>query len=471
MERSKLDAVNKLTGAFRATHATLAAARQGARSVSEQTETMRAMLQAQREVARAAVEVAEAPFDPAEDKVIGEVLISRIEQAVAVRSSAEWDALGAAALNAVDANAQGVPPAVAAWWEAVKPLELLAVEAQSRAQDQRLETIFEGARRGAAATPGINLHIEEVVNGQVVHEETVLGPEFGEADGPDSGTGYLPSTKAAVLGVEDGRLDVEIERFNGLQRGLVLSRHSLPTTATPEQVRQAVEGRLFRQMDRDLSVSIALTGDLPTPVRALTTSHFPVLRAQLLRQHYLVMTEGSVFSRAKRGDRSAKALLSQFVILGDVLAAAEPYYLPIEQIQVAAAADSTRTLPASSSFLVWHDEPLPVGGDVRVLAWVFMTDEAGTLYDLAHCITVLEDEMWESSWCNLREGTAAPVARSVAGALQSGSWRQARRLRLGGEVDSAAWKRELIRSAGRVRSGGLYGLWTHPKVAGPGRAS
>lgn len=466
MTSLKLDAVNQMIGAVKGVRAALDAARQ-AGDVRQQTESMRELIRAQREVVRAAQAVAAAPADPGEDKVVGAVLLSRIGQAVAVRPADDWEALGAAALTAADANANPLPPVVTTWLEAVQPLEGLAVEAHSRAEQQGIDAMMEGFRRGAAATPGVNLHIEEVVNGQTVHEETVLGPRFGDEDGADSGTSYLTDSKAAVLGIDDDRLDVDVERVNRLQGGLVLQRHSLPADATPDQVRQAVATRLFRQMDRDFSVSIALTGDLPTPVQGLSTSAFPALRAQLLRQHQLVMTEGSIYSRAKQGDRSAKAMLDQFVILGDVLAAAEPYYLPVGQIEaVSAAAETARALPAESSFLVWHDDPLGVGGGVRVLAWVFMTDEAGTLYDLAHCITVLEDGVWEGSWCSLRSGTVAATVRSVAAALQSDGWRQAKRLRLGGEVDSPAWKRALIRSASRARSGGLHGLWTHPSGAG-----
>lgn len=91
----------------------------------------------------------------------------------------------------------------------------------------------------------------------------MLGPEAGHEDSPELATGYLPTSKADALGVDDDRLDLVIERLNHAQGALMLGRHSLPIDAGPEDVRLAVAGRLLDEIERDLDITLALTGDLP----------------------------------------------------------------------------------------------------------------------------------------------------------------------------------------------------------------
>ncbi|MFT7712305.1 hypothetical protein ACMT9Y_15200 [Clavibacter tessellarius] len=185
MGHAKLDAANELINAVRGVRTALSTA-QHARTAQQEAEAMRAVTQAQRDVVRAAYAVADAPTDPESEKAIGKVLLSRLEQSVMARSRDQWDSLGVAAMDAIQEGMKALPPEMKAWMLAVKPVDVVAAEAAARAAEQGVDTMLDGFRRGAAATPGMSLHIEEVVNGHVVRDETVLGPELGETDGSES---------------------------------------------------------------------------------------------------------------------------------------------------------------------------------------------------------------------------------------------------------------------------------------------
>lgn len=362
MASPKLDAVNQFISATKKTFDLLRSAAQDVEEGVSQTEVMRRITRAQLDLVKAAHALSATPSDPEADKAAGAVLLERISRAVAVKTMGEWGAAADVAIeNAGPDFADELSQEMKDWMEAVGPLEELGMEALSRSQEQAQEAMIEGFRRGAAQTPGVNLLIEEVVNGVRVREETVLGPEAGHEDSPELATGYLPTSKADALGVDDDRLDLVIERLNHAQGALMLGRHSLPIDAGPEDVRLAVAGRLLDEIERDLDITLALTGDLPAPIRDLTPQHFPALRAQLLMQHQRIISEGSVYSRAMRGDRSAAAMLRQFMILADMLSFAEPYYLRADQIP-GSETGGGRQLPGDHSFLVWHDNPLPIGG-------------------------------------------------------------------------------------------------------------
>lgn len=460
MASPKLDAVNQFISATKKTFDLLRSAAQDVEEGVSQTEVMRRITRAQLDLVKAAHALSATPSDPEADKAAGAVLLERISRAVAVKTMGEWGAAADVAIeNAGPDFADELSQEMKDWMEAVGPLEELGMEALSRSQEQAQEAMIEGFRRGAAQTPGVNLLIEEVVNGVRVREETVLGPEAGHEDSPELATGYLPTSKADALGVDDDRLDLVIERLNHAQGALMLGRHSLPIDAGPEDVRLAVAGRLLDEIERDLDITLALTGDLPAPIRDLTPQHFPALRAQLLMQHQRIISEGSVYSRAMRGDRPAAAMLRQFMILADMLSFAEPYYLRADQIP-GSETGGGRQLPGDHSFLVWHDNPLPIGGDVHVIAWVFATDETGELYDAVHVISLHADGALEATWGNLRQGIGAPIARRVASSLRASDWQQAKPLRLPGKSNSVEWKKALVRSAARAKAGALHGLRT-----------
>lgn len=416
-------------------------------------------MQARLDLVQAALKVSTIASDPETDKIVGELLLGRIDQAARIKTAQEWEDAAQPAINAVDEMNEESGQQAKQWLEDSRPLVELGWEALNRSDEQQRELMIEGFRRAAETTPGIDVRFTEIVNDQVIKDETVLSPTSGEEDRPERGTGRLSYSTQAILGVEDKMLSVDVERLTVRQAGLALERHSLSPAVDANGVRLAVAKKMIHQTQRDLNIA-DVTGDLPTPICGLGTEHFPALRAQLLMQHYSGLIEGSVYSRFQRGDRSAKDVMVQLVVVADMLAAAEPYFLPRTQIKAPESDAPRRDLPANGTFLVWHDDAVPVGGSLRALAWVFATDERSDIDGVARIIMLHDDGQLEASWCSLKTGEAAATARAVADTLFTRSWDKPKSLKLPGKVDSRGWKKALARSSARARQGAIHGLCT-----------
>ncbi|QSM95682.1 hypothetical protein I3U40_08035 [Mycobacteroides abscessus subsp. abscessus] len=142
------------------------------------------------------------------------------------------------------------------------------------------------------------------------------------------------------------------------------------------------------------------------------------------------------------------------------------YFLTREAIDTATPADSPLTSLAlpNSKCLVFHDRPLPIdfpiGGAQRsVLAWVFVSDEQGTL-EGAQIFTVADD----MSNCFMTNGSIeSPALRGWASkilpVLSAGHWSPSEPLKLPGKPMDRTWRRALERKRDReAATGSLDGV-------------
>lgn len=414
-----------------------------------------------RDLVRAAQAVSLAEPDPEADRIIGAVLLQRIA-AASGDSAEEWDKRAAEAHIASTGNTDEAHEKLKTWWDATQTIVDLGFEAMQRAEQQQHETMIEGLRRGAEQTPGFNLRITETVGDTVISDETVLGPEPGQEDADGHRVGRVSSSAEAILGIDDDRMETDVSHLLRGQFPLVLSRNRLFLHADSDEVRLTVSERLVGKINDDLDV-VDVIGDLPSPIANIGPRHFPALRAQLLLQQNLPLTEGPVFSRANRGDPAAQGILMQAVVIGDMLAAADPYFLALSQIDTAVQDEDLLPLVPERSFLVWHDSALHVGKNVDILAWLFTSDERGNLHPVVHVIRTHPDGFLEASWCSLRQGPAARSAQQISRLLLGGRWETARPLRLPKPKGGKEWKKALVRSSARAKEGALHGLRTLPQ--------
>lgn len=456
MTNEKLDTVNELIAAARALRDHVRSLPESLRSGTSPNEVMRRDIGIRLDLIRAAQKVNATPSNSEANKVAGGMLLERIDTAVEAKSPREWEEVAHEAMSVVDEDSG---EEITRWMKESQSLVDLGHEALDRAEEQGHAAMLEGFRRAAEQTPGADFRITEVFDDQVIKDETIHGPRRGEEDTSALGTGRMEFSAQTTLGLDADMTSVEVERVIVRQSKLLLDRHSLDATVSSEDVRLTVVQKMIRQTQRDLAIA-DVTGDLPAPIRVLGTEHFPALRAQLLMQHYMVLMEGALFSRTQQGDRSAVAVMRQMVVIADMLASAEPYFLPRDRIGSAVENRPGTDLPSDSTFLVWHDGPVSIRDDINVLAWVFGTDERGELDDIAHVVMLHDDGKLEASWCSLSAGEAATTARAVAATLSARTWDKPKNLRLPGKVESREWKKALVRSSGRARRGGLHGLHT-----------
>ena len=462
MSSAKLDAVNDFIKAARLFRELIEEMPQKLESGMSSNEVMQYHMQARLDLVRAALKVSSVSSNPEADKIVGEVLLGRIDDAARSKTPQEWEDAAQPALNVVGEVDEEEGRKIKQWMADSAPLVDLGWEALRRSQDQQQEIMIEGFRRAAETTPGSNFRFTEVVNDQVIKDETILGPTSGEEDTPERGTGRLSGSTRKILGVDDEMLSVDTERLVVRQKHLIPKRHGLKSPTNFDDVRLTIAQKMIDQAQRDLSIA-AVTGELPTTISGLGTEHFPALRVQLLMQHYSPLIEGSVYSRTQRGDRSAVDLMQHLVIVADMLATADPYFLPRAQIKAAGQDAPRRDLPENSTFLVWHDEPVAIGGDLRALAWVFASDERGNLDDVANIIMLHSNGELEAGLCSLKTGEAAATARAVADTLSTRNWVKPKDMELPGKVDSRPWRRALGRSVTRARQGAIHGLYTLAK--------
>lgn len=142
------------------------------------------------------------------------------------------------------------------------------------------------------------------------------------------------------------------------------------------------------------------------------------------------------------------------------------YFLSREYIEAARGADSSltsHTLP-NARCLVFHDRPLPIespfdGVQRSVLAWIFISDEDGTL-EGTQIFTVADDT---SDFIMTNGSIESPALRGWASkilpTLSSGHWSTSDRPKLPGKPMDRTWRRALARKPDReAATGSLDGV-------------
>lgn len=459
MSSAKLDAFNEFIAAARQLREHVVNTPEALDSGTSAEEIIRRDMGIRLTMVHAARKVSTTPADSEADNVAGQMLLERICAAVEVRDDNEWDALAQAAIDSTDTDKNVDQEHMTVWMDETALLAHLGSEALSRVEDQGIEAMLQGLREGAEQTPGMDFRFTETVDGQVIKDERVLGPNPGEEDTTKFGTGRLSRSRQAALGLDDDMTSVEVERVMVRESQNMLERHGLDQSASVTDMEAAVTARAYRELDRDFALA-EFTGAVPNPLRGLRTEHFPALRSNVIHAYYNAITQGSALSRARRGDQSAQSIIHEVIVLASMLVSAEPYYLPTAQINAAPTSADRRKLPANATLLVWHDDPVPVTTDVRVLTWMFSTDEHGSVDDIAQIVMVQDDGGLDSGWCSLKSGQAAKTASAVASTLTARRWDRAKKLRLPGSPGSSEWKKTLVRSATRARRGGVHRLHT-----------
>ncbi|UKA52195.1 hypothetical protein LFT48_21795 (plasmid) [Arthrobacter sp. FW305-123] len=179
MASEKFETVNRFIAEARKLREMMLAIPEALKSGTSEVEVMKQDISARLDLARAARNVMSAPQDPEADKIIGAVLLGRIDTAVSALSLDEWETAAAEAKAELDQNKEAPTSKMRAWMDATKPLVDLGFEAMNRAEEQGHEIMLEGFRRAAQQTPGFNLQISEVVGDTLLSEETINGPQPG----------------------------------------------------------------------------------------------------------------------------------------------------------------------------------------------------------------------------------------------------------------------------------------------------
>lgn len=459
MSNAKLDAVNAFSAATRDFREMLLNQQNYSDSDDSSGDLTRRLLQAHLEVVRAAYALRNTPTNSEAEKIAGKVLLERIDRAVEVKSEDEWKACAAAAIEVAGQQGPEVREKYKTWTDAAKPVTTLGLELLDRSQQQSHEIMMEGFRQAAEQTPGVSLRATEVIDDQVIRDEMTYGPAPGEEDSAETKSGRLSHSEQTILGLDDEYLRTDIERLRVLNSNLVTQCYNLSHSSSVDDVRLKLAGKIHRLIEQDLWVA-DVTGHLSAPIRTLDTQDFPALRYQLLTHRLALITEGSIYSRFKQGDQSAAAQMIEFVLVADMIATAKAYFLPAAHIDQEKPEIRENQLLAQSTFFVYHDTALPIGGGFSALGWVFATDENGEVYDAAQIIRLHDDQSLEMSWCSLRQGEAAPTAQAVVATLTTNDWEKPKALHLPGESGSKKWKQALVRSATRAKNGALHGLHT-----------
>ncbi|WP_405476580.1 hypothetical protein [Paenarthrobacter ilicis] len=179
MPSEKFETMNHFIAEARKLRELILALPDSLRSGTSVVELMKQDVSARLDLVRAARTVLSSPHDPDADKIIGAVLLGRIDTAASVLSLDEWETAAAEAKAELDLNHEPENSKMRAWMDTTKPVVDLGFEAMRRAEEQGHEIMLEGFRRAAGQTPGANLHISETVNGTLLSEETILGPQPG----------------------------------------------------------------------------------------------------------------------------------------------------------------------------------------------------------------------------------------------------------------------------------------------------
>lgn len=176
MSSKKLEAVNHFIAEARKLREMMEAIPDSLKSGTTVVDVMKQDVSTRLDLVRAARNVQSAPQDAQADEAVGAVLLGRIDAAASVLSLDEWETAAAQAKADLD-EGNDPPSKMETWMDTTAPIVDLGFEAMQRAQDQSIGAMIEGFRRFAEKTPGTKVHISETVNGTLLSEETVLGPE------------------------------------------------------------------------------------------------------------------------------------------------------------------------------------------------------------------------------------------------------------------------------------------------------
>ena len=174
MSSKKLEAVNDFIAEARKLREMMVAIPDSLKSGTTLVDVMKQDVSTRLDLVRAARNVLSAPQDAEADKVVGAVLLGRIGAAASALSLDEWEMAAAQAKADLDQDGEAK---MRTWMDTTAPIVDLGFEAMQRAQEQGIGAMIEGFRRAAGETPGFKLHISETVNGTLLSEETILGPE------------------------------------------------------------------------------------------------------------------------------------------------------------------------------------------------------------------------------------------------------------------------------------------------------
>lgn len=177
MSSKKLEAVNHFIAEARKLREMMMAIPASLKSGTTMVDVMKQDVSTRLDLVRAARNVASAPEDAEADKIVGAVLLGRIDTAASMLSMNEWETAAAEAKAELDQNNEAESPKMRTWMDTTAPIVDLGFEAMQRAEDQGIGAMLEGFRRFAEKTPGTKVHIAETVNGTLLSEESIFGPE------------------------------------------------------------------------------------------------------------------------------------------------------------------------------------------------------------------------------------------------------------------------------------------------------
>ena len=184
MSSKKLEAVNHFIAEARKLREMMEAIPDSLKSGTTEVDVMKQDVSNRLDLVRAARNVLSAPQDAEADEVVGAVLLGRIGTAASALSLDQWETAAAQAKADLDQNSNP-PSKMETWMDTTAPIVDLGFEAMQRAQDQGIGAMLEGFRRAAGETPGFKLDISETVNGTLLSQETILGPEH-DTEEPDT---------------------------------------------------------------------------------------------------------------------------------------------------------------------------------------------------------------------------------------------------------------------------------------------
>ena len=336
--------------------------------------------------------------------------------------------------------------------DCTRQLRDAAMAVGNRADEESTRRMLTGFEMAARDTPGVQLRVTEVMQGPdgrdtVLRDTMAIGPD---ADNPAPALGFRrSSTQVKALGMDHDRAATDAERvFN---RRMQLATDRLSLTSSTAANHDTIREHLVDPTLRDAQIS-SVIGDTPHPMLNLLPGHAHALRMNLLEIARRGLEEGAV--RGARGDASAAHAGWQLAAVGLALTQAAVYYLPAGRLAQTRTSAPARLSPGEH--LVFHDSPLEGPAGMDMLAWVFSTDEAGLVDDVAHVVTVEQPGSLEMALVNLAAGDAAVLGRRVLATLTDRSWSTTKRRRLPGRPGDHAWTSTLGRvSTSELRTGSL----------------
>lgn len=279
-------------------------------------------------------------------------------------------------------------------------------------------------------------------------------------------TTHRSDTERRALGLDRPELDEEWRRFSTAQMYELANDIKVAAeTAEYDDIRLPWLSAAVKENTRLIKMS-ELVGDFVDSLNSgvsLAPGMIYSIRFRAFHEsvNFAAERHFSVKPSRQRLDMELKSMLSARLWMKS-----PAYFLTREAIEAATPADSPLTSLAlpNSKCLVFHDRPLPIdfpiGGVQRsVLAWVFVSDEHGTLEGV-QVFTVADDN---SDFIMTNGSIESPALRGwtskILPALSAGHWSPSERLKLPGEPMDRTWRRALERKRDReVATGSLDGV-------------